>query len=83
MKQTFFSFVSCFFLNMELYVKAYIDLYVDLNIIFPMEYNVNPLSVNFTKWSNTPKQFVGKLLANCLSVLDHFVVLMLKGLRLI
>ena len=68
---------------MELYVKVYIHLYIDLNIIFPMEYNVNPLSVNFTKWSNTPKQFVGKLLANCLSVFDHFVVLTLKGLRLI
>ena len=68
---------------MELYVKVYIHLYIDLNIIFTMEYNVNPLRVNFTKWSNTPKQFVGKLLANCLSVFDHFVVLTLKGLRLI
>ena len=39
-----------------------------------------PLSANFTKWSNTLKQFFGKLLANCLSVFDHFVGLALKGL---
>ena len=31
----------------------------------------NPLSVNPTKWSNTLKQFFGKLPANCLSVFDH------------
>ena len=43
--------------------------------------NVNPLSANITKWSNTLKQFVGKLRTNCLSVLDHFVVLALKGLK--
>ena len=41
----------------------------------------NPLSVNFTKWSNTLKQFVGNLPTNCLSVFDHFVGLVLKGLR--
>ena len=40
----------------------------------------NPLSVNVTKWSNTFKQFVGKLPTNCLSVFDHFVGLALKGL---
>ena len=40
----------------------------------------NPLSANFTKWSNTLKQFVGKLPTNCLSVFDHFVGLALKGL---
>ena len=42
---------------------------------------VNPLSTNPTKWSDTLKQFVGKLLMNCLSVFDHFVKLALKGLR--
>ena len=42
---------------------------------------VNPLSENFTKWSNTFKQFVGNLPANRLSVFDHFVGLALKGLR--
>ena len=41
---------------------------------------INPLSANFTKWSNTLKQFVGKLPTNCLRVFDHFVGLALKGL---
>ena len=41
----------------------------------------NPLSTNPTKWSNTLKQFPGKLPTNCLSVLDHFVGLALKGLK--
>ena len=40
----------------------------------------NPNSADFTKWSNTPKQFVGSLPTNCLSVFDHFVGLALKGL---
>ena len=40
---------------------------------------LNLLSVNLTKWSNTLKQFVGKLSTNCLSVFDHFVGLALKG----
>ena len=43
--------------------------------------NVNPLSANFIKWSNTLKQLVGKFPTNCLSVFDHFVGLALKGLR--
>ena len=38
-----------------------------------------PLSANSTKWSNTHKQFVGKLPTNCLSVSDHFVELARKG----
>ena len=42
---------------------------------------VNPLSANPTKWPNTLKQFVGNSLTNCLSVFDHFVKLMLKGLN--
>ena len=45
-----------------------------------MLYSINPLSTNFTKWSNTLKQFVGKLPTNFLSVFDHFVGLALKGL---
>ena len=40
----------------------------------------NPLNANPTKWSNTLKQFVGKLPANCLIVFDQFVGLALKGL---
>ena len=43
--------------------------------------NLNPLSVNFTKWSNALKQFVSKLPTNYLSVFDHFVGLALKGLN--
>ena len=42
---------------------------------------INPLSDNFTKWSNTLKQFVCNLATNCLSVFDHFVGLALKGLK--
>ena len=45
-----------------------------------VSYLLNPLSANPTKWSNTLKQFVGKLPTNCLSVFDHFVGLALKGL---
>ena len=38
------------------------------------------LSVNPTKWSNTFKQFVGKLPTNYLSVFHHFMILALKEL---
>ena len=41
----------------------------------------NPLGASPTKWSNTLKQFVGILPTNCLSVFDHFVGLVLKGLK--
>ena len=41
------------------------------SIVF-FEVNVNPLSANPTKWSNTVKQFVGNLPRNCLSVFDDF-----------
>ena len=40
----------------------------------------NILSFNPTKWSNTLKQFVGKLPTNFLSVFDHFVGMVLKEL---
>ena len=43
---------------------------------------INLFSANFTKCSNTLKQFVGNLPANCLSVFDHFVRLALKVLTL-
>ena len=42
----------------------------------------NTLSANFTKWSNTLTQFVGKLPTNCLSVFDHLVGLARRGLIL-
>ena len=41
----------------------------------------NFLSASPTKWPNTLKQFVGKLPTNRLSVFDHFLGLLLKGLR--
>ena len=41
---------------------------------------LNPLSANPTKWSNTLKQFVGKLPTTYLSVFNDFVGLALKGL---
>ena len=43
---------------------------------------LNPLSTNPTKWSNTLKQFVSNLPTNFLSVFDHFVKLALKWLKL-
>ena len=43
-----------------------------------MKPQLNPLSANPTKWSNTLKQFDGKLPTNCLSVFDHFVGLALE-----
>ena len=51
-------------------------------LILPLKYiwNTKPLNTNLTKWSNTLKQFFGKLPTICLSVFDHFVKLMLKGL---
>ena len=42
--------------------------------------NINPLSANPKKWSNTLKQFVGNSPTNCFSVFHHFVKLALKGL---
>ena len=51
------------------------------NMSFTCIIKLNPLSVNFTKWSNTLKQFVGNLPTNSLSVFGHFVGLTLKGLR--
>ena len=44
-----------------------------------MSSQLNPLSTNFTKWSNTLKQFIGKLPTNCLRVSDHVVELAFKG----
>ena len=41
----------------------------------------NPSNASPTKWSNTLKQFVGKLPKNCLGLFDHFVGLALKRLK--
>ena len=48
-------------------------------LLFLYMVSINPLSPNFTKWSNKPKQLVDKLPTNCLSVFDHFVGWHLKG----
>ena len=45
-----------------------------------LELVVRPLSANPAKWSNSLKQFFGKLPTNCLSVFDPFVGLLLKVL---
>ena len=44
-----------------------------------ISFQINPLSANRTKWSNTLEQFVGNLPTNCLSVFDHYLGLALKG----
>ena len=41
---------------------------------------INPLSTDPTKWSDTLKQFLDNFPTNCLSVFDYFVGLALKGL---
>ena len=41
----------------------------------------NSLRVNPTKWSNTLKQLVDNLPTNSLSVFDHLVGLVIKGLN--
>ena len=46
-----------------------------------LEENLNPLSANPTKWSNTLKQFIGIFPTNCLSVFDHFVGLAIEKLK--
>ena len=51
-----------------------------LTLLISYQVILTPLSANPTKWSNTLKQFVGKLPTNILSVFVHFVKLMLKGL---
>ena len=42
---------------------------------------INPSSANPAELSNTLKQFLGKLLTNCLGMFDHFVGLALKGFK--
>ena len=60
---------------------AKIKLYYVLNLISKNQLGFNLLNANPTKWSDTLKQFVGKLPTNCLSVFDHFVKLALKELK--
>ena len=62
-------------------VTPFIILHTQNFIESSLKEMLNLLSANITKWSNTLKQFIGKLPTNCLSVFDHFVGLALKGLR--
>ena len=59
--------------------KLLYEVFSILNLL--VTWLINPLSANPTNWSNTFEQFIGNLAANCLSVFDHFVGLVLKGLK--
>ena len=48
---------------------------------YQRSFNFNPLSSNPEKLSNTLKQIVGNLPTICLSVFDHFMNMVLKGLN--
>ena len=50
--------------------------------ILIIRFDFNPLSANPTKWLTTLKQFVGKNRRIVLSVFDHFVGLVFKGLKI-
>ena len=74
------NFLASFFVgsnNFFLNVKGISKLFSEKKIFV----KINPLNANFTKWSNTFKQFVSNLPTSCLSVFDHFVGLALKGLN--
>ena len=66
--------------KIEFHVLYYAILHKSIHIKYDPWCKIIPLSANPTKWSNTLKQFVSKLLTNCLCVFDHFVKLALKGL---
>ena len=64
-------------------MDSVLPLYLKLMVVMSDKIiDVNPLSTNFTKWSNILNQFVGYLPTNCLSVFGHLVGLALKGLSL-
>ena len=95
-KKTFFTehlqtmvFVFCnlrFYISLFYYINVIIfhfDQTADISQqVYDFKNNlaINPLSANPTKWSNTLKQFVGKLPTNCFSVFDHCVGLARKVL---
>ena len=60
-------------IDIKNYTCYYFDDIININ-------DLNPLSTNPEKWSNTLKQIVGNLPTICLSVFDHFMNLALKGL---
>ena len=78
---TIVSDFSKFYFEIEKHEKtlckyAYTTKYIDKCI----SKFLNPLTANPEKWSNTLKQIVGNLPTICLSVFDHFINLVLKGL---
>ena len=55
------------------YLKKFsITSHMDWEIIWRTIRDINSLSANPTKWSNTLKKFVGNSPTNGLSVCDHF-----------
>ena len=60
-----------------------IAMFFDGQLLLLLHSYFNHLSTNFTKWSNTLKHFADKLPTNCVSVFDHFVGLVLKGLKVV
>ena len=82
-KPNLFDLVFNKYYKYDLYIKL-VDCY---SIYFfwkqgtiKMRLLLNLLSTNPTKWSNTLKQFAGKLPTNCSTIFDHFVGLAPKGL---
>ena len=65
------------FSQWKTYYSKFIDKFLKFEEIEYLNHHVNLLRINFTKWSNTLKQFVGNL---PFCVFDHFVGLVLKGL---
>ena len=72
---------TCTFFFVEQQAAIYHRLAMTYEVITTQIGDVNPLSANITKYSKILKQFVGKLLTICLSVFDHFVGLVLTGLK--
>ena len=62
----------------KLFPKLLLE-YMQNKILLWQDKQFNSLSAKPTKWLNTLKQFV--LPTSCLSVFDHFVGLVLKGLK--
>ena len=63
------------------FFQHFFSIYEHIQRYLQIFFTFNSLSANPTKWSNTLKQFVGNFPTNCLSVVDDFVILALKGLN--
>ena len=70
-------YFSCTMLKNEQTLESLIILWSAFTVF---RHLLNPFNFNPTKWSNTLKQFVGKMPTNCLSVFDHFVRPTFNGL---